>query len=344
VASGVLGARGGRGTSCRVGASEVIVIGILKRLFGHPSPQEDRQAQPSPSAGVQIGTELSETELVASARLPSCPYCGLGLDPPPAGGRRCPSCRQRIVVRHVNGRAVYLTEAAVAVFEGERRRTEDERRWASERRRWLHLAKGVKAPADRRERIDEAPLSADAVRAARTLYLTAVEREVQAARRAKKWNEVAVMRREQAAALFEEVGSPVPPPDDVLRLHQEAASAALRSMIGIARQADLVGATCCPACRADDGRTFRIADELRVPRLPHAGCPRGLCGCDWWLATEPPKRRRRSGAKSGKAAVAGVSAGRLGASATAADAAPNATDEEAGSPDDTPGFEGGTTI
>ncbi len=195
------------------------------------------------------------------------------------------------MIRRLDGRAVYLTEAAVPVLEGERRRTADEGRWASERRRWLHLAEGLKAPGDHRERIEGAPLSADAVHAARALHLTTVEREVRAARRAKQWNEVAVIRREQAAVLFEEAGSPLPPPDDVLRLHQEAATAALRAMAGIARNADLVGATCCPACRADDGKTFRIADELRVPRLPHEGCPRGLCGCDWWIATEAPTRR-----------------------------------------------------
>jgi hypothetical protein len=205
----------------------------------------------------------------------------------------------------VDGRAVYLTEAALPVFEGERQRTVDERRWATERGRWIRLAKGVKAPGDRRARIEGAPLSADVVGAVRTLYLTAAEREVRASRRARKWNEVAIIRREQAAALFEEAGSPVPPPDDVIVLHQEAANAALRAMIGIAVEADLVGATCCPVCRAEGGRTFRIADELRVPRLPHPGCPRGLCNCDWWVATEVPRRRRQRAKRGSAAATAG---------------------------------------
>ena len=111
------------------------------------------------------------------------------------------------------------------------------------------------------------------MRAARTLYLSAVEREVRAARGARRWSDVAALRREQAAALYEEAGSPVPPPEDILRLHQEGATAALRAMADIARQADLVGAGCCAACRADDGRTFRIADETpratpSAPGLP----------------------------------------------------------------------------
>ncbi len=254
---------------------------------------------------------------------PSCPYCAVLLDPPPPRGRLCPRCRQRIVVRHVDGRAVYLTEAAVPVFEGERRRTDDQDRWAIERRRWLHLAKVVKAPAGRREQIERAPLSAESVHAARTLYLASVEREVRAARRAARWNDVAIRRREQAAALFEESGSPVPPPEEVLRLHQEGAAAALRAMVAIARWADLVGAGCCPACRADDGRTFRIADELRVPRLPHPGCPRGLCQCDWWISTEVPKRRRRSTTKARSSAAAPDAAPDPGTTAPTEDAAPD---------------------
>jgi hypothetical protein len=272
------------------------------------------------------------------------------------------------VVRRVGGRPVYLTEAAVPVFDGERRRAADERLWASERRRWLRLARTVKAPVERRERIERAALSADAVHAARTLYLTAADREVRTARRARRWNEVAAIRREQAAVLFKESGSTAPPPEDVVLLHQEAASAALRALPGIARQAELVGGTCCAACRADDGKTFRIADELRVPRLPHAACPRGLCGCDWWVATEAPRRRRR--ATSGHALAAVTPTAGQGAepadsadsadiagdgaepdmsadtadadaepdmSAEAADA--DATDVPAGPPDDAPGSE-----
>jgi len=180
------------------------------------------------------------------------------------------------------------------VFDGERRREADERRWAAERRHWLRLSRTVKAPADRRQRLERASLSAASVQAARNLYTTSADREVRAARRAKQWSVIATVRREQAAALFKDAGSPVPPPDDLLALHREAASAALRAIATVARQAELVGGTCCAACRADDGKTYRIADELRVPRLPHAGCPRGLCGCDWFVATETPRRRRRT--------------------------------------------------
>ena len=73
-------------------------------------------------------------------------------------------------------------------------------------------------------------------------------------------------------------------------------AANLRALQAVTREVELVGAACCAACRADDERIFKIADELRTPRLPHAGCPKGLCACDWWPVMRKPvtKRRRRA--------------------------------------------------
>ncbi len=195
----------------------------------------------------------------------------------------------------MDGRLVLLTEAAVAVFEAQRQREADVRTWTAERQRWLRLAINVKASPARRAKLAEAPLTADVVHAMRTLYLTTAERAAKAARHEKRWGDVGRIRREQAAALFLEAGSPVPPPAEIVELHREGMLAVLHSLQLLAKAVELVGATCCPACRADDGTAFRIAEELRGARLPHAGCPRGLCGCDWWPAViEPRKRRRRA--------------------------------------------------
>ena len=161
----------------------------------------------------------------------------------------------------------------------------------------------VGASPDRRQRIADAQLSSASVQAARTLYLVAVDRAVREARRDKHWDVVARLRRQQAAALYEEAGSP-PPSDEIVALHRDALAATLREVSAVARNVELVGAACCPACRADNEKVFKIVDELRTPRLPHAGCPRGLCACDWWPAVQvPPKRRRRrpSGAGAGAA-------------------------------------------
>jgi hypothetical protein len=226
----------------------------------------------------------------------ACPNCGVLLDPPPASTRLCPRCRRRIVVRRSEGRSIYLTEAAVEVFEAERRKDADTETWTRQRRSWLQLARLVGAPADRRNRLAAAPLSESVVQSARTLYLSTADRAVRAARRDKAWEDVTRIRRRQAAALFEEEGSVPPPGDEVVALYREALTATLRGLSAIAREAELVGAACCPACRADNERIFKIADELRTPRLPHPGCPKGLCACDWWPAVRkapPPRRRSR---------------------------------------------------
>jgi len=213
----------------------------------------------------------------------SCPYCAVLLQPPPSSSQRCAGCRQRIVVRRVDGRAVYLAEAAVPVFEAERRRIARVGPLTRERDRWLKLAATAGAPVARVERLTSAPLSATAVDGARTLYATTVERSFRAAKRERRWEDASRIRREQALATFRAAGSPTPVPSEIVGLHRDGVAAELRGIAEVAREAELVGASCCDACKADDGGIFRIATELRLRRLPHDGCPRGLCRCTWDL-------------------------------------------------------------
>jgi hypothetical protein len=198
------------------------------------------------------------------------------------------------VVRRLEGRTVYLAETAVAVFDAERERKSNEQAWEVARRRWLALAASVHAPDARRAKIRAAPISAGAVQSALALYMTSAEHTAKVARQEKRWTDVAKIRSDQAAALYAEAGSPLPPPDEAVALYREGKSAILRSIAEHGRHAELVSAGCCRACRADDGKVFRISTELRTPRLPHAECPKGLCTCDWWfaIAVGKPVRRR----------------------------------------------------
>ena len=260
----------------------------------------------SPEAGVSVAS---------LEHLPACPSCGYILDPPPERSRRCPSCRQQIVVRHADGRAVYLVESAVPIFDRERKRVLDLATWTFERERWLSLAEGVHAPAAARERLATAELSSEVVEQSRSLYLTNVETAVRAARRAKRWTEVARQRRLQAATLFAEAGSPVPAPDRIVELQRDGMLAELRNLQPDYTDAELVSVGCCRTCRADDGKVFKIVAELREPRLPHVDCPKGLCGCEWWVAMPSPRKRRRTvrrrvaAVTSAPAAGSGVSGG-----------------------------------
>lgn len=265
-------------------------MAFLRRLFRPGTPAG--QAEPEADV-VRPDDQASEPAPPAAHLAVPCPYCAVLLDPPPARDRLCPRCRRRIVVRRTQGRLVLLTEAAVAVFEAERRRDADERSWAAERARWLELAGTVSAPAARVARVSAAALSGATVSAARELYMATAERAVRTARREKRWSDVARIRHDQAAAMHRALARGMPPSDEIVALHREWSAAHLRSLVGYAREVELVGAGCCAACRRDDGRAFSIAAELAASRLPHEGCPKGLCACDWWPLPIIPKRRRQ---------------------------------------------------
>ncbi len=217
-----------------------------------------------------------------------------------------------VVVRRFEGRTVYLTEGAMAVFTSERQREAEEAARDAERSRWLALAASVGVPSASRAKVEGAVPSARSVDAARTLYVNAAERAAARARREKRWIDLARVRRAQAAAEYAAAGSPVPPPDDVVTLQREGMLALLRSFAAQGSDAELVSAGCCRICRADDGKVFRISQELREPRLPHVGCTKGICACDWWIGVVEKKRRRRRSSKT----PAGAGAGSPGAGAS----------------------------
>ncbi len=139
-----------------------------------------------------------------------CPYCATSLQPPPKADRRCTRCRQRIIVRQVGGRTVYLAEAALPVFEAERRRIAADEEWTRQRDHWLDLARRTGASVDRVARASQEPPSEGKVVAARTLYLAAVDRSFKAATKRGRWQEAARIRYDEALVLFDFVGASTP--------------------------------------------------------------------------------------------------------------------------------------
>ena len=248
---------------------------------GEPTPAADEPPQP-----------VVEPVPAASTAI-ACPSCARIVDPAPVRARKCPFCRRTIVVRRTGGRTVYLTEAAVEVFLAERHREADIATWTAQRAEWLRLAHGVGAAPDRVARIAGRHLAPETVAEARTLYVATAVKLQKAAGKAGDWDVAARIGREQAGALYRDAGSPVPVPEDIAAIHAGAMTALLRSQARTGTHAEIVGGGCCPACRKDDGKLFAIKEELRTPRLPHAGCPHGLCACEWWLGVTPPARKRR---------------------------------------------------
>ncbi len=240
-------------------------------------------AGPARSTGDRGTTPPSPTRPGPTDATAYCPYCATVLEPPPDTTRRCSRCHQRIVVRRLETRMVYLAEAAVPVFEAERRRAANAERWGRERDRWLDLAREAGASADRVTHSAKEPPSEAGVVASRALYMSTVDRSFRVARSDRRWEEAASSRYEQALALYRIAGSPATPSDAVVKLHREGLAAALHGIGEVAKDAELRGAPCCEACGTDQGRIVRIVDELRAPSLPHKGCPRGLCRCRWLI-------------------------------------------------------------
>ena len=275
-----------------------------------PEPRSRTKAQPagtSPRSAYARRAKPAKAAAKVVAVAASCPYCAVLLEPPPTSSRGCPRCRHRIVVKRLDGRTVYLTEAAVLFFEAERRRIASSHRWTRERERWLKLAAEAGAPAERAARLAAAQLSEEAVEAARALFMNTVERAFRSAKRDRRWEDASRIRREQAMALFRLARSPSTPPEAIITLHRGGVAAELRGIAEIAKEAELVGAACCDVCRADDGRICRIAKELLAPRLPHPGCPKGLCRCRWDLTARDRtilRRFQRRPARTNQRAVA----------------------------------------
>ena len=295
----------GRARTGQAARSANPTVGAGKPPASGGRPAKDGSLKTPPATPAPAVSAMPSTPTVAA--VPYCPYCALRLDPPPRDSRRCTRCRQRIIVKRVDGRPVYLTEASVAVFDAERQRRANMVRWTRDRPRWLKAAAGVGAPAAAIAKLDRTPISEDSVAASRALYVTTVETAVRAAKDGRRWEDASRMLRDHAMTLFRIAGSPIPPPEDVLQPHREAAAAALRGIADLARSAELVSGRCCEICKADDGRMFRIDNELRTPRLPHLGCPKGLCRCDWYLAVSDQslvlrhvRRRARAGASTSR--------------------------------------------
>lgn len=139
-----------------------------------------------------------------------CPYCATILTPPPTSDRRCTECKQQIVVRHVDDRTVWLMEAALPVFEAERRRIADEERWTAQRAHWLDLALKAGAPKSRVAKAAEEPPTEARVGAARGLYLSSVDRSFDGAAKDEQWALAARIRFDEALVLFDFAGAPIP--------------------------------------------------------------------------------------------------------------------------------------
>lgn len=52
----------------------------------------------------------------------ACPHCGVVLDPPPKSNRKCPDCREQLVVRTRQGEKLVFTPAGAEQYDRDRQR------------------------------------------------------------------------------------------------------------------------------------------------------------------------------------------------------------------------------
>jgi hypothetical protein len=172
----------------------------------------DREQPAQPSLGLET-SDAQRPEAAPDGRAADvtyCPYCASALQPVPRASRKCPSCRNKIIVRRVDDRTVLLVEAALPIFETERRRIAEAERLAGIRQHWLDLARSAGASPDRVDRAAAEPVSEARVAAARAMYLSMVDRSFQAEVRKDRLGRAARIRFDQALILFAASGTPVP--------------------------------------------------------------------------------------------------------------------------------------
>jgi hypothetical protein len=227
-------------------------------------------------------TPVAPTDRVAATPTVSCPYCAVLLQQPLKTNDRCPRCRQRMIIRSIGGRLAILAQAALPFFEAERL---NEERWTRDRDRWLELAHDSGTAGNRMPQLAGELITEADVAAARAWYMSSVDRAFRTAERRRQWEEAARLRYEQAGVLSRIAGTSDPPSDEVVGLHRNGLAADLQAIGEVVKEAEVRGESCCEACRLDDRRVVQIAEELRVPTMPHQGCPNGLCPCRWFLTT-----------------------------------------------------------
>jgi hypothetical protein len=233
-------------------------MGFLQKLFG--GGQQPRRA-PRQIAAV------------------ACPYCGVILDPPPQRNRKCPACKESIIVRtrRADGAKVLLTAADGKEFD-KQRHTEAVRNSA------LHHARNIGA-SDRDFERTEQELAAKWGTAAspRDAFWQLANKTVVAAIKNADWARLSTVYWEQALYMCE-LGEPH------LHLQKEASKAELRRYA--AEFADLATGRsglrvevlangCCDVCAKNHGRRYSISEALELLPIPNGACEREWCNCGW---------------------------------------------------------------
>jgi len=115
---------------------------FLAEEYAAHTDAESRTALSPPSGEPDLPTAKTQTpaDILEGASADRCPYCSKVLDPPPKGSRKCPICREKIVMR----RHKLLTESQASAFDlgVVEERAAREAAWKAEQERYACLPEG----------------------------------------------------------------------------------------------------------------------------------------------------------------------------------------------------------
>lgn len=215
----------------------------------------------------------------------ACPHCGVVLDPPPKANRKCPECREPLVVRTRDGNKLVFTPDGAADYDRQLKQEHD--RNAARRKAEAIGASDAdwdRVEAELAERFGGRPSGGD-------VFWSLANKATMDAAQEGEWHQAGMVYFQMGLHLQREGR-------EFHRVRQEAMRCFVRDALQSAAQLgydqpvlrvygvqDERG-----VCAADDGRTF-LADELLVddPPVPHryddgTWCP---CGVNFDLkATE----------------------------------------------------------
>ncbi len=204
-----------------------------------------------------------------------CPYCGTIINPPPARSRKCPHCRERIVVRtrRSDGVKLLLTEAAGKEFDKQRKAE-------VARNEGIRRSQNIGASIEDFERTEKELTGKWGFAPPRDVFWALANEAVLDAAKKGTAHHLSMVYWEMARLLYDE-GNPRHPHIEMARRASRASIQAYAER-GIGGGKVEVLATCCQVCDVDNGREYTIAQAIEVLPIPHEACENnGWCRCTW---------------------------------------------------------------
>ena len=201
----------------------------------------------------------------------ACPSCGTILETPPTRSRKCPACKERIVVRTRRSDRVKLI-----LTEAEGKKFDEQRDREAARNDAIRRSESVGATVEDFSRTEKELTEKWGFAPPRDVFWAVAVKAALAAMEKRDWHQLSMVYWTQALLLHEE-GKPH------MQLAREASKASLQRYAedGYTRSVQVI-AGCCQLCDRDEGRRFTIPEALEELPIPHDGCERdGWCACMW---------------------------------------------------------------